>query len=143
MGPTPPVSPDQCRAGPVKTADFTKLIHAKCPHVYAFAYDDGVGLQVCPSTTVYTWTLFCPSGPIPPTPPPMPTPRPTPPPTPPPSPVTCNVGDSVQCPGSSSMCAGNQCCPDGSICPSAAKDFAGCPHGKDEDCTGEGVDMIA
>lgn len=37
---------------------------------------------------------------------------------------TCNVGDSVQCPGSDNACAGNQCCPgvngsDTFPCPSA------------------------
>jgi hypothetical protein len=60
--PTPPVSSEQCRAGPADSSSYTQLIHKSCPHVYAYAYDDAVGLQVCPPTTVYTWTLFCPSA---------------------------------------------------------------------------------
>jgi len=81
--PTPPVSSSQCRAGPAETSQYTKLIHARCPHVYAYAYDDAVGLQVCPAETVYTWTLFCAEDP------PAPSPAPTPsPPTPTPSPPT-------------------------------------------------------
>lgn len=59
--PTPPISSAQCRAGPAEYSQFTNLIHQRCPHVYAYAYDDAVGLQVCPATTTYTWTLFCPS----------------------------------------------------------------------------------
>lgn len=77
--------------------------------------------------------------PVPPTPAPLP-PAPVPPsPTPLPSPVpatTCSVGDAVLCPGSTSIgCAGNQCCPDGSACPSAEASFTGCGSGKSEDCT--------
>jgi hypothetical protein len=60
--PTPPVSSEQCRAGPADSSAYTQLIHRSCPHVYAYAYDDAVGLQVCPPSTVYTWTLFCPSA---------------------------------------------------------------------------------
>merc|ERR1712070_1227640 len=110
-----------------------------CPHVYGYAYDDAVGLQTCPQDTVYTWTLFCPSGgsptPAPPTPVPPypPTPVPTPPPPPSPS-QTCNVGDSVACPAGE-MCGGNQCCSDGSTCPSADNSFSGCPGSKPFDCT--------
>lgn len=75
--PTPPVSSQQCKAGPAASSEFTKLIHAHCPHVYAYAYDDDVGLSTCPQNTVYTWTLFCPGGS--PTPTPSPSPSPTPP----------------------------------------------------------------
>merc|ERR1712203_1134646 len=92
------------------------------------------GLQTCPATTVYTWTLFCPASPVPPS--PTPTPTPTPSPVPTPSPGSCDVGDTVSCPGSGAACAGSQCCPDGSTCPSAAADFSGCPKSKEEDCTG-------
>jgi len=60
--PTPPVDPDACRKGPASKSNYHNVIHAKCPHVYSFSYDDGVGLQVCPPETVYTWTLFCPSA---------------------------------------------------------------------------------
>merc|ERR1712203_859561 len=86
-----------------------------------------------------------PSSPTPtpgptPTPPSQPTPAPSSPiPTPvptltPPSPAQCKVGESVRCPGSTTMCAGNQCCPGGIACPSAGKDFTGCPKPKIEDC---------
>merc|ERR1719271_831195 len=33
------------------------------------------------------------------------------------------------------MCAGNQCCRDGSTCPSAEGSFHSCPHPKKQDCT--------
>jgi hypothetical protein len=71
----------------------------------------------------------------------VPSPVPTPSPVPPPTPsATCNVGDNVQCPGSGgAQCAGSQCCPDGSICPSAPVDFTGCTKDKVEDCTGQGL----
>jgi hypothetical protein len=46
----------------------------------------------------------------------------------------CNVGDSVPCP-SGEMCAGNQCCRDGTTCPSADPSFQGCPKPKTTDCT--------
>ena len=48
---------------------------------------------------------------------------------------SCNVGDSVKCHDSITYCAGNQCCPDGSICPSADDSFTGCPKSKNIDCT--------
>lgn len=71
-----------------------------------------------------------------PTPPPTPPPTPTPTPTPSPSPsASCKVGDAVQCPGSTNMCGGNQCCPDQSTCPSAENTFTGCQLPKKEDCT--------
>merc|ERR1711988_2055367 len=60
--PTPPVSSEECRAGPADSMEYTQLIHAQCPNVYGYAYDDAVGLQTCPGDTVYTWTLFCPGG---------------------------------------------------------------------------------
>lgn len=74
---------------------------------------------------------------LPPSPSPAPTPpAPSPAPTPMPPPSTCNVGDIVPCPGNArSMCAGNQCCPDGSACPSAESTFSGCPNPKADDCT--------
>merc|ERR1712012_416058 len=133
--PTPPVSSEQCRAGPADTMEYTQLIHKQCPHVYSYAYDDAVGLQTCPNDTIYTWTLFCPDGgsPVPPSPVPSPGPIPPSPPSPSPSP-SCNVGDSVFCPDGSTRCAGNQCCNDGSTCPSADHSFSGCPKGKAIDC---------
>jgi len=56
------------------------------------------------------------------------------PPTPPGS--VCSVGDSVSCPDSVLRCAGNQCCQDGSTCPSADSSFSECPAPKTFDCTG-------
>ena len=45
------------------------------------------------------------------------------------------IGDDVSCPNGI-KCAGNQCCPDGSICPSADNSFTGCPNPvKITDCT--------
>jgi hypothetical protein len=78
-----------------------------------------------------------PSPPSPPTPTP-PTPAPKPGPTPGPAPSKkCNIGDSVHCPGAAAtqMCGGNQCCPDGSTCPSASETFQSCPKPKEVDCT--------
>eukprot|EP00913_Durusdinium_trenchii_P013230 g12418.t1 len=78
--PTPPVSSEACRweqpsravgaafvcvwrMGPVEQTQFVKLIHQSCPNVYGYAYDDAVGLQVCPSGTTYTWSIGCPTEP--------------------------------------------------------------------------------
>jgi len=71
-----------------------------------------------------------PPGPAPPA-PPAPRPKPT-----APSPTAkCKVGDVVDCPGTQAQkCAGNQCCPDLTTCPSAGESFSGCPHAKTVDC---------
>jgi len=70
-----------------------------------------------------------------PTPSPVPTP-PSPTPSPAPSPGgTCAVGENVACPDGASRCQGNQCCGDGSACPSAEKTFSGCELPKSSDCT--------
>lgn len=64
-----------------------------------------------------------------------PTPSPTPPPSPPPSPSpsgSCNVGDLVTCADGYS-CMGDQCCRDGSTCPSADPSFTSC-SGKKTNC---------
>jgi len=66
--------------------------------------------------------------------------------TPPPSPaphvstpaphVSCNVGDTVKCSSFDGYCAGNQCCQDGNICPSAEDSFKSCQvKTKEYDCT--------
>merc|ERR1719387_2289991 len=70
-------------------------------------------------------------GPAPRPAPPGPAPKPPPSPAPPaptPAPIAkCKVGDVVDCPGMSShKCAGNQCCPDMTTCPSADEAFHGC-----------------
>lgn len=72
--PTPPVSSAQCRAGPAASSEYANLIHSHCPGVYSYAYDDAIGLQVCPPETTYKWTLFCPAGGSSPPPPPPPSP---------------------------------------------------------------------
>jgi hypothetical protein len=41
--------------------------------------------------------------------------------------ATCAIGEFVTCPGTTDKCFGNQCCPDGSTCPSAPNAIAeGC-----------------
>jgi len=60
--PTPPISSPQCRSGPVASTEYVNLIHRATNNVYAYAYDDGVGLQTCPAGTKYTWSLYCPSA---------------------------------------------------------------------------------
>eukprot|EP00929_Paragymnodinium_shiwhaense_P121322 TRINITY_DN9350_c0_g1_i1.p1 TRINITY_DN9350_c0_g1~~TRINITY_DN9350_c0_g1_i1.p1 ORF type:complete len:444 (+),score=51.74 TRINITY_DN9350_c0_g1_i1:68-1399(+) len=61
--PTPPITPEQCSAGPVATAKYTEAVHHLCPGVYAYAYDDGVGLNKCPASEdmVYEVTFYCPA----------------------------------------------------------------------------------
>jgi len=50
----------------------------------------------------------------------------------------CSVGASVPCPTGGNACAGNQCCPDGTICPSADTNFDGCPKPeKLQDCVSD------
>lgn len=67
---------------------------------------------------------------------PAPAPSPTPPPAPTPTPTwSCSVGDVVNCQDSvNTMCAGNQCCQDGSTCPSADATYSLCPRSKNYDC---------
>lgn len=61
--PTPPVSPDACRAGPVVKTKYVQAVHGMCHKTsYAFAYDDGVGLHTCTPSTKLTMT-FCPPTP--------------------------------------------------------------------------------
>eukprot|EP00930_Biecheleria_cincta_P039298 TRINITY_DN27024_c0_g1_i1.p1 TRINITY_DN27024_c0_g1~~TRINITY_DN27024_c0_g1_i1.p1 ORF type:complete len:1010 (-),score=112.64 TRINITY_DN27024_c0_g1_i1:110-3139(-) len=99
--PTPPVSPKECRDGPAGTMDYTKVIHSKCAHVYAYAYDDGEGLFTCPAQTIYNWTILCPSGGAAPSPDP-PSPSPT-----PPSPLTTpSASVGLWVPGQGSCCYG-------------------------------------
>lgn len=57
--PTPPVSPAQCRGGPVVDTEYVRLVHRECPSAYAYAYDDAAGLHTCPSGTTFEVTL-CP-----------------------------------------------------------------------------------
>merc|ERR1712187_961584 len=50
----------------------------------------------------------------------------------------CSFGEFVQCPGNGGGCAGDQCCPDGSTCPSAHRDYGVCPKAKEYDCLAPG-----
>ncbi len=59
--PTPPISPEQCMAGPADSTDYRNMIHSHC-ETYAYPYDDGVGLSSCPAATNVTYevTFYCP-----------------------------------------------------------------------------------
>lgn len=116
---TPPLTPEQCAAGPIKNTAYVNAVHAMCPGVYGFSYDDGMGLMRCQAGTAYELTFLCPS--VRPKPP---GPRPG-----------CKVGAKVKCPGSKAECFGKQCCPDGSTCPSAPKGWNMCKKPKNSDCT--------
>ena len=43
----------------IETA-YVAAVHSLCPSVYAYAYDDGVGLSQCPAGTGYKVTFYCP-----------------------------------------------------------------------------------
>lgn len=58
--PTPPQSPESCRVGPITGTRFLKAVHERCPGVYGYAYDDGMGLMRCSSATIYMVTFYCP-----------------------------------------------------------------------------------
>jgi len=54
----------------------------------------------------------------------------------------CSVGQGVSCPGDDDVrCSGNQCCPDGSACPSAEASFSGCAKEKLKDCLAESEEV--
>lgn len=59
--PTPPISSQQCNAGPVVNTQYVNLVRSTCPTAYSFAYDDTNGLHQCPGSTSFAVT-FCPSG---------------------------------------------------------------------------------
>jgi len=57
------VAPEDCQThspGGITQTEYVQTFHEKCPGVYAYSYDDAIGLQSCPPGTHYTWTLFCP-----------------------------------------------------------------------------------
>jgi beta-glucanase (GH16 family) len=60
--PTPPISPEQCSAGPADSTQYRNIIHAKCTNTYAYAYDDTFGLATCQaaSNLRYDVTFYCP-----------------------------------------------------------------------------------
>lgn len=59
--PTPPVSPKGCRSGPVAQTKYVQAVHTYCPGVYAYCYDDAMGLLQCSADSYYQLEFFCPS----------------------------------------------------------------------------------
>lgn len=57
--PTPPISTEQCRSGPVASSTYVTRMHQMCPSVYSYAYDDAAGLHTCPAQTQFE-VVFCP-----------------------------------------------------------------------------------
>jgi len=57
--PTPPISPNTCRAGPIVRTKYVNLVHQECPTAYAYSYDDQAGLHNCPNGVSFRVT-FCP-----------------------------------------------------------------------------------
>jgi hypothetical protein len=65
------VSASQCRQGPIQSNSniktgivFTKYvetIHKKAPGIYAYSYDDFIGLHRCPSEVAYSM-IYCPAN---------------------------------------------------------------------------------
>jgi hypothetical protein len=56
--PTPPISSEQCRAGPVVNTDYVTEVHRMCnSEVYTFAYDDALGLRHCSAGTLVEMTF--------------------------------------------------------------------------------------
>ena len=60
--PSPPITPEQCMAGPASRTTYTNMIHSHCNNTYAYAYDDVAGLLSCPAATNlrYEVTFYCP-----------------------------------------------------------------------------------
>jgi len=57
--PTPPIWPEECRAGIVVRTQYVNLIHRDCPTAYSYSYDDEAGLHNCPNGINFRVT-FCP-----------------------------------------------------------------------------------
>jgi hypothetical protein len=56
--------------------------------------------------------------------------------------VQCAIGEHVPCPNDPVMCQTDQCCPDGTTCPSAPSEVAsGCPKGRTFSCELFGWDV--
>jgi len=56
------IMPEPCRQGPVEQTQYVKAIHRMAPGIYAYSYDDLVGLHACPARTVIYEMTFCPVG---------------------------------------------------------------------------------
>lgn len=51
--PTPPISTEECRAGPVVDTQYVSRIHSMCESTtYSYAYDDTYGLRHCSAATL-------------------------------------------------------------------------------------------
>lgn len=129
---------------PVRNPWADYIRHTLGSDGYSFAQDEGPygGNSQCRSSIAHGWTApsgmrvtACPgSAPGPPGPTPAPTPAPAGP--------TCHVGDPVFCPGASYRCAGEECCQDGTTCPSAPNTWHGCRLNKTTDCTTPAVTFV-
>jgi len=56
------IGPEDCRRGPIEGTKFVKAVHDMAPGVYAYSYDDALGLHACPAGTVKYTMEFCPAG---------------------------------------------------------------------------------
>lgn len=57
----PPMTSEMCNAGPIGKTRYVQTVHQLCKGVYAFAYDDALGLMRC-SYGQYKLTFYCPDG---------------------------------------------------------------------------------
>jgi hypothetical protein len=56
--PTPPISAEECRAGPVVNTQYVGGVHTMCSSTtYAYAYDDTIGLRHCSAATLISMTI--------------------------------------------------------------------------------------
>jgi len=55
-------TPAVCRAGPVGSTKYVTAVHDETSGVYAYSYDDRVGLHTCPSSGVQYVMEYCPPG---------------------------------------------------------------------------------
>src|SRR6185436_17488238 len=55
--PTPPITPEQCSAGPANSTKYRNVIHTKCTNTYAYPYDDTFGLGTCPAAANMTYEV--------------------------------------------------------------------------------------
>jgi hypothetical protein len=58
-------TPQTCQVStwPANDQAYVNNIHSSCPHTYAYAYDDNIGLLTCPTGGGNNYTItFCPGG---------------------------------------------------------------------------------
>ena len=56
------ILPTECSNGPIVDTKYVQAVHKMAPNIYAYSYDDGVGLHTCPAGSVQYEFEFCPSG---------------------------------------------------------------------------------